>query len=199
VASNNVAHRHRHHHRNRPQFAPRNSHLSSPEQPSIVPRVTPGPTFLQPQHRHQAQPTVRQHSTSSDEIQYLETQPIQLHCYYPEAIYISDHIPTRSPRELTSFKEHCRLQYNAHRTTLILDLPLSRIREFTSNPLNFQNLLWKSRTTVSHFGIHEEYQWIRRQARPDVVERVIWQPAYKVFYAWDQDGWNVSRLPRNHQ
>lgn len=199
MASQNIAHRHRYH-RNRPQFTQRDSHLSSPEVPPVAHRRnTPLPTLLQPQNTHRTNPPVHQHSTSSDEAQFLETQPRQLHCYYPEAIYIADHIPTRSPRELTAFKDHCRLQYNVNQTTLVLNHPLSRIREITSNPLNFQNLLWKSRITIDYYGIHEEYQWIRRQTRTGTNDTAIWQPAYRVFYAWVHDGWNITRLPRNHR
>ena len=207
MASQNTNQRYRNR-RPRPQFNARNSHLSSPEHISVVPnpdipRVDLAnqrrPPLIRPIPVYPQQPAARQHSTSSEEAQFLDTQPTQLHCYYPEAFYIADHVPTRTPRELRQFKEHCRLQYQAQRNTLVLDLPFSRVHEITSNPLNFQNLLWKTHTTLTHFGITEEYQWIRRQIRIGIPDNTILRPAYKVFYPWNTDGWNVSHLPRNHQ
>ena len=200
--------------RRRPRFQARNSRISSPEDIPVIPNLeicprpaTPAPrrsptvvqevqpTLLRPQARPILVPPItHQHSTSSEENQYLETQDIQVYCHLPESIYVANHLPTRKPRELTLFKEHCRLQYNAHRQPLVLSHPLERIREITVEPLNFTDFLWKSKTTVSHFGIFEEYQWLRRKERIHHPDHIIWQPAYQVFYAWDSEGWNVSRL-----
>ncbi len=140
-------------------------------------------------------PLARQTTTSSEEEQLLRTPGNPLYCYYPESIYIADHIPTRKPRELESFKNHCRLQYDTYRLPLEINHPLENIRQITNTPLEFQNLLWCSKVLVTHFGIFEEYQWIRRQFRPNHPERAILQPAYKVFYSWSLDGWSVTRLP----
>ena len=156
-----------------------------------------GPAIHVPRPRN---PVLRhQTDTSSDEANYLGTQDQPLFCHLPETIYVSEGLPTRKPRELQAFKEHCRLQYEQSRATLVLEQPLNRLREYTTSPLNFQNLLWRSRTTVTYFGIFEEYHWIRRQTRAHVPDRAVLQPAYKVHYTWTDGGWTVTRLPRNHQ
>ena len=152
-------------------------------------------TILQPQTWPLLVPPITQQiSTSSKEWQYQGTPNQQPYCYLPESLYISLHLPTRKPRELTIFKEHCHLQYNHHCQALVLAHPLDRIHEITTEPLNFVNLLWRSKTTVSHFGIFEEYQWLCCKIQPHHPDRVIWQPAYQVFYPWDSKGWNISRL-----
>ncbi len=88
-------------------------------------------------------------------------------------------------------------QYNTYRLPLEITHPIENIWQITNTPLEFQNLLWRSKVLVTHFGIYEEYQWIRRQYRPNYPERAILQPAYKVFYSWTSSSWSVSRLPRN--
>ena len=200
----------RQHRRRGQRFSPQNQPLASPVTP-VIPRVNQSnhrepvyasiqPTVqgrnpssqrpIAPERRATAPPT-----TSSEEATFLATDT-PFYCYYPESIYVSDHLPTRSPRALQAFKEHCRLQFVQVHQPLLLQQPLERAREITPSPLNFQNLLWRSSVTVSHYGIFEEYHWIRRQQRPHAPDRAILQPAYKVFYGWQTDGWSVSRLPR---
>ena len=76
------------------------------------------------------------------------------------------------------FKEHCCLQYNAHHQPLVLTHPLECICEITVEPLNFTSFLWKSKTTVSHFGIFEEYQWLQHKECIHHPDHIIWQPSY---------------------
>ena len=140
-------------------------------------------------------PEVRQPSTSSEEAAYLATNQ-SIYPYYPETIYVANCLPTRNPRELQTFKNHCLLQYNHVRAAIVQDHPLDHARNLTSSPLNFENLLWKTRTTVSFYGIFEEYSWIRRRIRQRQLDQAILQPAYKVHYPWNTDGWTVSRLTR---
>ena len=171
--------------------------ILNPDIPRINQANSSEPVYPSVRGPQVSSPTPRQRSTSSEDEDFLDTQ-VPAYCYYPETIYIGEGLPTRSPRALRAFKHHCRLQYDQSRVTLVLDQPLDHIREFTSSPLNFQNLLWKGRTTVAHFGIFEEYYWIRRQTRPNVPDRAILQPAYKVHYHWNNDSWSVTRLPRIH-
>ena len=142
-------------------------------------------------------PASRQQSTSSEDEDFIDTQ-VPAYCYYPKTIYIGEALPTRSPRALRAFKQHCRLQYDQSRVTLVLDQPLNHICEFTSSPLNLQNILWKGHTTVAYFSIFEEYYWICHQTRPNVPDRAILQPAYKVHYPWNNNSWSITRLPRIH-
>ncbi len=64
---------------------------------------------------------------SSKEEQLLRTPGNPLYCYYPESIYVADHIPTRKPRELESFKNHCHLQYDTYRLPLEINHPIENI------------------------------------------------------------------------
>jgi len=157
-------------------------------------------TILQPQQlpARPVNPAPPQHTTSSDEANLLQTQE-PLFCHFPEAIYVSNLLPTRTPRELDQFKRHCCLQYDTHRQTLLLERPLDHVREITPNALTFENLLWRARTTVAHFGVTEEYFWIRRQVRRHIIDRAILVPAYKVFYAWDSASWHTTILPSNYR
>jgi hypothetical protein len=118
------------------RFSPRNSPIASietPVVPSPVPPAIPNPDIpwinqasqrepvfasiqptvqgrnpsrsIAPERHATAQPT-----TSSEEATFIATEG-PYYCYYPESIYVSDHLPTRTPRELHAFKEHCRLQF----------------------------------------------------------------------------------------
>ena len=195
------------HHRTRvehPSIHVEDLRLDSPSQVPAVPRINQAgpsepvyPSIRGPPVPRPVNPIARQHSTSSEEANYLRTEAVQLHCHYPESVYVAEHLPTRRPRELQAFKEHCRLQYDQHQISLDVHHPLSHIREFTSSILNFQNYLWRSKTTVTYFGIYEEYHWIRRQVRRNQPDKAILQPAYKIHYQWNEDGWTVTRLPRH--
>ena len=120
----------------------------------------------------------------------------ELICYYPEQIYVSSVLPTRTPRELQEFQTHCQyLLTAAGGREIVYTHPLREVLNISTSALNFQNLLWKSRTTVTSAGIEEEYQWIRRRIRQDTVDRPILEPAYNISYPWNDDGWTVSRPP----
>src|SRR6266702_5629757 len=114
-----------------------------PAPPRTIPRhprinqATPSePVYLSIQEV----PVARQHSTSSDKAQFLETQPRVFHCHLPKTIYVSEHLPTRTPQELNIFKNHCHIHNQAHpQESLVLELPLTLARDITTSPLNFQN------------------------------------------------------------
>jgi hypothetical protein len=118
--------------------------------------------------------------------------------YLPEEIYLSSVLPTRTPRELRNFQEHCWSIYQ-HQEGLdvIYDQGINRIRGITSSPLHFQNLLWRSRTTLNLEGITECYCWIRRKIRPANTDRVYLEPAYQVNTPWSEFQWTVSRLQQH--
>ncbi len=66
--------------------------------------VIPGPVPSIPS------PDDHQSLTSEGKAQFLLSESAQ-NCYFPEGIYISIALPTRKPKELTTFKTHCRLTY----------------------------------------------------------------------------------------
>ena len=130
---------------------------------------------------------------SDDLPQYPRPEP--LYCYYPEYFYLGLTLPTRNPGELAEFLQHCRL-INTNNGGIDFHLlhPLTETRQFTSSTLNFENLLWKSRTLVTPSQVVEEYQWIRRLQRTHRPDKAYLEPAYKVTYAWNQEGWTVERF-----
>jgi hypothetical protein len=122
----------------------------------------------------------------------------ELYCYYPEAIYLSSVLPTRTPRELRHFQEHCfRIYQHQEGLDIVYEHGINRIRQITTSPLNFQGLLWKSKTTLSIGGITEYYCWIRRHTRANNVAHVNLEPAYQIDYDWTESLWTVGRLARH--
>jgi hypothetical protein len=133
-----------------------------------------------------------------EEVHQLMPAHQELYCYYPEAIYLSSVLPTRTPRELRHFQEHCfRIYQHQEGLNIVYEHGINRIRQITTSPLNFQGLLWKSKTTLSIGGITEYYCWIRRHTRENNVARVNLEPAYQVDYDWTECLWTVGRLARH--
>ena len=111
----------------------------------------------------------------------------ELHCYFPEEIYISSVLPTQTPQELRHFQKHCSAIYqNQEGLDIVYEHGINRIRQITSSPLNFQNLLWKTKTTLLLGEITECYSWICQQNRANHTTRVILEPAYQVNISWDE-------------
>jgi hypothetical protein len=118
-----------------------------------------------------------------------------LYCYYPEYLYLGTTLPTRPPRELAQFLAHCRVVLNNNSGhELSLNHPLAELRQISTSALNFENLLFKSRTVVAHSQVIEEYQWIRRLIRAHKTDKAFLEPAYRVTYLWNQEGWTVTRF-----
>lgn len=148
-----------------------------------------------PTPRHAQQPFVApviETSYSSEEAHRIPLT--QLNCYLPDRIFISSVLPTRTPRELARFIEYCQ-DLVLTRPQVIYYYPLGRISDVTTSPLNFQNLLWKSRVTINHLGIKEEYSWIRRHRRRNHPDQAKLEPAYEVHYNWSTAGWSIVQLP----
>jgi hypothetical protein len=104
----------------------------------------------------------------------------------------------RTPRELRHFQEHCfRIYQHQEGLDIVYEHGINRIRQVTTSPLNFQGLLWKSKTTLSIGGITEYYCWIRRHTRTNNVARINLEPAYQVDYDWTESSWTVGRLARH--
>jgi hypothetical protein len=146
-------------------------------------------------NQHQLPPLpFAEQSSSGEEAHRLPSQALELHCYYPENIYVSSVLPTRTPRELQNFHEHCRQQYTSYSgLEVVFNHKLDQALGITTSPLNFQNLLWRTRIVLTPSGILEEYYWIRRRIRANSTDRATLEPAYNVAYPWNSDGWIVSR------
>jgi hypothetical protein len=106
---------------------------------------------------------------------------------------LSDVLPTRNRREQLEFKEHCKEAWNnREHPYVVYTHTLTETREFSTGALNFQNLLWKVRTTLSQHGVNEEYCYIRRQIRHNSADRPILEPAFNIFYPWNNTSWTIT-------
>lgn len=107
-------------------------------------------------------------------------------------------LPTRTPGELRRFQEHCwgiyQLNEDLH---VVYDQNIRRLHEYSTSPLHFVDLLWRSRTNLSLGGITEYYCWIRRQRRPHNTSRAILEPAFQVTYSWNEYKYTVTRLTQH--
>jgi hypothetical protein len=138
--------------------------------------------------------TVVDPSSSSEEAHRTFGRGTELHCFYPENIYVSSVIPTRNPQELQNYLSHCRTQYEAHSgIEVIFKHELRESYTITTSPLNFQNLLWRTSIVLTGSGIVEEYCRICGRTSASVPDRAILIPVYNVTYGWISDGWTVTR------
>jgi hypothetical protein len=146
----------------------------TPSPPSSNPHIIPNqdiPRINQAGHRMPAFPSIQtavrpfvafaERTPSSDNTHNIRICARQLNCYYPDREYLSKVLPTHDHQELTAFQQYCFDQYQ---TTLGQELVYShgieRIYEFSTSPLNFENLLWRTKITLSGPGIIEEYAYI---------------------------------------
>jgi hypothetical protein len=47
---------------------------------------------------------------------------------------------------------------------------------------------------INGAGVIEEYARIKRQNRANALDKAYLEPAYKVQYEWNQNGWTVTHL-----
>ena len=130
-------------------------------------------------------------------VHQIPVQTQDLHCHYPEEIFVSSVLPTRTPRELRYFQDHCwNIFQNCNGQESAFSHDLEKSRQITTSPLHFQNLLWRSRVIVNSDGIVEEYYWIKRRTRPDRPDRPYLEPAYSVISPWFGSFWHTEQLER---
>ena len=136
---------------------------------------------------------------------YYEAHPViiptqELHCYYPQEIYLSSVLPTRTPRELRYLQDHCwKLYTHATHPQTRFTHSIDESYRITTSPLHFQNLLWRYITSFHDTGITEEYYWIKRSTRHNLPDRPYLEPAYSVFYPWIGTYWKVTQLDRRQR
>jgi hypothetical protein len=118
-----------------------------------------------------------------------------LYSYYPEDLYLSGVLPTRNPAEIGEFLSHCRAEYNESSGQETIHYHnLTDVRQITTSVLHFQNLLLRHRIIINGAGVIEEYARIKRQNRANALDKAYLEPAYKVQYEWNQNGWTVTHL-----
>ena len=153
------------------------------------------PSPLNPVYRNLYQDERRQVSpVSSDEIIFAPRDQV-LYCYLPEQLYVSSVIPTRSPQELQEFKNHCLSIFEStNRQPAQRTHTLREVRQLTPSPLNFEGLLWRTVIKIDDVRITEEYYRISRRNQAESNARAYLEPAYQVVYAWNIEGWTVTRI-----
>jgi hypothetical protein len=106
-----------------------------------------------------------------------------LYSYYPEDLYLSSVLPTRTPTEIGEFLSHCRAEYNeSSGQEMIHYHNLANVRQITTSVLHFQNLLLRTCIIVNGAGIIEEYACIKRHNCANALDKAYLEPAYKVQY-----------------
>ena len=131
------------------------------------------------------------------EVHRIPTQSQALHCHNPEEIYLSSVLPSRTPRELRHFQDHCWDTYQPQEgTDITFQHDLNQIHTISTSALHFQNFLWRFRTILGLDGITEEFYIIRRRTRPDHPDRPYLEPAYTVSYPWVGTFWTTTQLER---
>jgi hypothetical protein len=145
------------------------------------------------QHRHHTPPQAPPTQSSAHHIPVVSQD---LHSYYPEELFISSVLPTRTPRELRKFQDHCWKIFQQRQQSCSFAHTLDDSRRITTSPLHFQNLLWRGTISFEPQGITELYYRIKRLTRPDYPDRPFLEPAYSVTYPWVGIYWSVTQFDR---
>jgi hypothetical protein len=180
------------------------SSSEAPVVPSPVVRTVPNRDIPRINQAHPTEahyPAITRYSPRPSSAQTLpqndHTAPVRLpvteglHCYYPEYSFLAENIPTRNYAELVQFFAHCQTLV---RTQPIVHInhPLSRLRDITTDPLNFVNFLWRVQITITLQGITERYSYIRRRVRHGHPDKAILEPAFDVSFIWSSHHWTVT-------
>ena len=150
--------------------------------------------FINPVRR--APPTPRSGPSSGDEVVIIPGAEVPVTApHYPEHIFLSKSLPTRSSGELRHFKEHCSyLWHQANRAPIELTHELLRIQDITTSPLQFQHYLWKYKVRVDGEGIVETYALIKKRVWNNAPDRAYLEPAYTVSYPWHRTQWTTTDI-----
>jgi hypothetical protein len=145
------------------------------------------------------EPTGTSYRPSPQEEVHQVTFPSEeFYCRLPEEVYVSSVLPTRTPRELRHFQQYCwDIYQRSGEIDYAFHQGLNRIHIITTSPLNFANLLWKSKVVLSIHGIVEYYCWIRRRSSAHHPTRASLEPAYQVNTDWNEYRYTVMRLSQH--
>ena len=124
------------------------------------------------------------------------TDPRFLYRYYPEEIYVSSVLPTRTPRELRHFQDHCWSIYQQRGSPCSITHGLDENRHITTSPLHFKNLLWRGAISFDRKGITELYYRITTYPRSNFPDLPCLEPAYSVTYPWVGIFWTVNQFDK---
>jgi hypothetical protein len=161
---------------------------SEPAFPSIYPNRRPARSNQAPVAPPPAPPPDDTHENPVD--------PRYLHHYYPEELYVSSVLPTRTPRELRHFQDHCWSIYQQRGIPCSITHGLDESRRITSSPLHFRNLLWRTVISFDKKGITELYYRITTYPRSNYPALPCLDPAYSVTYPWVGIFWTVNQFDK---
>ncbi len=139
--------------------------------------------------------TLPHHDEIPPDPHHIPIQSQELHCYFPEELYLSSILPTHTPQELRYLQNHCWRIYATHSgppPNFIHELDKSH--HITTSPLHFQNLFWRLATYLSKTGITEEFYWIKHDWQLGQPDCSRLKPAYSVFYPWVGIYWKTTQL-----
>jgi hypothetical protein len=192
--------------RNRPLDRSNTSSSDAPVIPSPVVGVVPNrdvPRINQANANEAYYPAIQRPSPRSRPLPALpevvapHAIPVQLpiteglHPYYPEYSFLAENIPTRNYTELVQFFNHCRALITVQ-PTVHINHPLNRLRDITTDPLNFVNFLWRVQVTITLQGITERFSYIKRRVRNGHPDKAVLEPAFDVSFIWSSHHWTVT-------
>ena len=180
------------------------SSSEAPVVPSPVVRVVPNRDIQRINQAHPTEahyPTITGFSPRPSPAQILPERhrdaPVRLllteglHCHYPEYSFLAENIPTRNYQELVQFFTHCQ-GLIASQPVVHINHPLTRLRDITTDPLNFVNFLWRVQITITYQGITERYSYIKRRTRNGHPDKAVLEPAFDVSFIWSSHHWTVT-------
>ena len=137
---------------------------------------------------------VIERTTDSKANHNIPVQAQELHCHYPEKIYLSSVLPTRTPRELREFQHYCRDKHDRQSgLEVIYSHSLYDLWEITTSPLNFQNLLYRTHIILTSSGIIKIYAHIKRNPCAQSTDQAYLKPVYEVSYTWATNSWVTTQ------
>jgi hypothetical protein len=181
-----------------PSSAPRV--ITNQDTPLINQRIQGAPAF--PSIHTTICPFVAfaERTPSSNDTHNIRLRARQLDCYYPDGEYLSKVLPTCNHQELLAFQQYCFDQYQTSAgQDLTYNHGIEQIYEFSTSPLNFENLLWRTKITLGPAGIIEEYAYIRRHSQNNGPDCTYLEQAFIVNYPWSTDGWTVTQVIRRNR
>jgi hypothetical protein len=174
------------------------ANASEPVFPTVARIITNNPRSTEPVSLLPDRDTLQHRTPPRSKAHQIQIRPQELHCYFPEELYLSSVLPTRTHRELRYFQNHCwNIYHRQHQQPCNFIHGLDESRRITTSPLHFVNLLWRTTTAIDRNGITEEYHWIKKRTIPHRPDIPYLQPAFSVTYPWVEIFWKTTQLDRS--
>jgi len=150
---------------------------------SPLPPIPVYPNISTPSHQIVSEDNI--HPRDFDHIVGTPFQP-----FLPEDTYLAKATPTRNQEELHIFKKHC-LYLLQHHPDIHIDHLFMDLFKVTPHPIVFNGFLWKYRTTITNYGILEDYRLIDSE---HTTESTCLSKQCTVFYSWEGSSYTVTLI-----